>query len=290
MNQPPGSGCVATTPEVRSAEATEEDRRRAPSKVESPPAPTYDRAFFWGYAANGLLTTTNALLTRYVEFVRVHEPVHTEWQLGMIVGFGMIGALLMRLSLGGAVDRYGAGRMWQWCGLAAVLTCAAHLLLVRVDDAWVFFVRAAYQTSLAGVFGSSIVYVSRRGSPEKMAELIGTLGTSGFLGMFVGPVLGDVIFSLDLPAPVKVRLMFAAASALALFAWLCTFGAVRGEVRETHLPSGDSMFSLLRRHQPGAIMLVGVLFGVALVLTFSFFPDFAKQTHINGVGWFFTVY
>src|SRR5690606_39334128 len=37
--------------------------------------------------------------------------------------------------------------------------------------------------------------ISRRAPPERMAELIGTLGTSGFVGMILGPIFGDLLFA-----------------------------------------------------------------------------------------------
>lgn len=290
MNQPPGGATLPSAESPSAGALAASDDPSEPRWAVRDSAPAYDAAFFWGWTANGLITATNFLLSRYVEFVRIHEAERTEFQLGLIVGFGMIGALMMRMFLGGAIDRYGAGRMWQWCGLAAFLACAAHLWLARVDDAGVFVVRVAYQTSLAGVFGSSIVYVSQRATPERMAEIIGTLGTSGFLGMLAGPVLGDMIFALDASPQDRVRLMFALASAMALGSWLCTFKAVRGESRATPTAPREGMFELLRKHHPGAVMLVGVMFGVALILNTSFFADFARQSQLGGIGWFFTVY
>ena len=63
-----------------------------------------------------------------------------------------------------------------------------------------FLLRIAYSTGLAGAFGSSMVHVSRKASPNRMAEMIGTLGTSGFVGMVCGPRLGDELFRMAAPA------------------------------------------------------------------------------------------
>ena len=42
---------------------------------------------------------------------------------------------------------------------------------------------------VAGVFGASITYISTRAPAHRMAEIIGMLGTSGFVGMVAGTML-----------------------------------------------------------------------------------------------------
>ena len=49
--------------------------------------------------------------------------------------------------------------------------------------------------SLAGALGSSITFVSLQAPRHRVTEVIGMLESSGFLGMAVGPIIGDMIYA-----------------------------------------------------------------------------------------------
>ena len=63
--------------------------------------------------------------------------------------------------------------------------------MTTVDGPAIYVLRIIYQSSIAGVFGASITYISRRAPLSRVAEIVGTLGTSGFIGMMSGTTLGD---------------------------------------------------------------------------------------------------
>lgn len=75
----------------------------------------YDRIFWLAYLSNGLIAMANAAMVRYADFVNVVGG--EERQLGLIVGFGMIGSIIIRLAQGEAIDRYGEARVWLWSSL-----------------------------------------------------------------------------------------------------------------------------------------------------------------------------
>src|SRR6185437_4828394 len=116
-----------------------------------------------------------------------------------------------------------------------VVSCLAHLLVSTAHGPLIFICRTMLQTSMAGFFGSSIAYVAGRKSIAHMADAIGTLGTSGFLGIVLGTFIGDVA----LGDAEHYDLMFVVAAALGAIAivlgWLVPNGEIRA-ARRRRLP------------------------------------------------------
>src|SRR5690606_11799205 len=108
-----------------------------------------------------------------------------------IVGVGMIGSIFIRMAQGDAIDRYGASRIWLWSMIGYSISLLLHLLISTAYSPGAFLVRILMQASLAGIFGASITFVSLRVPARRMAEIIGLLGTSGFLGLMIGPLISD---------------------------------------------------------------------------------------------------
>ena len=152
------------------------------------PAPVlssgYDRAFWLTYLSNGLTTLANGMMVRYSDYVEAIGG--DEQQLGLIVGAGMLGSIAIRLAQGEAIDRYGAARIWFWSVVAYSVSLLLHLFVTSAYSPAVFLVRTLMQASLAGIFGASITYVSLQVPAKRMAEVVGALGTSGFLGLMIG--------------------------------------------------------------------------------------------------------
>ena len=116
------------------------------------------------------------MLVRYSDYVDVLGG--DEQQLGLIVGVGMLGSILIRLAQGEAIDRYGAAKIWFWSVMFYAVSLLLHLAVFSAYSPAMFLVRALMQASLAGIFGSSITFVSLRVPPKRMAEIVGALGTS----------------------------------------------------------------------------------------------------------------
>ena len=197
---------------------------RQPCTVEPPAG--YDRRFWWAYAANLLLASATSLLFRYADFVTLLGG--TEFHLGWIVGVGMVGSLAMRLFLGSWIDRYGARLLWIGSLLLFVVACLAHLAVASHTGATIYLLRLCYCCAVAGVGGASMTFVSMRTCNNRLAEMIGMLGTSGFIGIVVGTELGDLLFGSIGIVPTQVAQMFIIAAlfgVLALpFAWAASGG------------------------------------------------------------------
>lgn len=252
-----------------------------------------DRPFggsFWcAYVANTSLMLGVSLLFRYSDFVE--HLGGSEYELGWIVGIGMVGAVVMRLVIGLCVDRYGAANTWIVSELGVILSLVGHLGVDGVNSLEIYGLRMLYATSLAGAFGSSIVFVSLRAPADQIGATIGALGSSGFIGMALGPMLGDYLFSLPGGGRTPVDRMFYCALVAACVALAATVVGrwTAGPHRRTSrrpVPLGW----LLRRYHPGPVLLIGVAMGMGINMPFSFLRPFADRLGVDGTQTFFVMY
>jgi MFS family permease len=256
----------------------------------------YDAAFWKAFLANFLVTVSVAVLFRYADFITFLDG--TELHLGWIVGIGMVGSLSMRLFVGTRIDRHGPRSVWLFALLVLVLTFFAHLLITRHGGANIrepsvaiscAVLRIAMLSSLAGVYASSMTFISGRVSVIRMAELLGMLGSSGFLGIVLGTWLSDLLLNGQSNGSAEVDRMFLAAGLLGLAglvsAWWATAGYVHPAPRRR-----PPLWGLIRRYHPGRVMVMGIAMGFGLGLPTIFVRAFAAELHIPRIGMFFTVY
>ena len=98
-------------------------------RLSGPPAKTpgpspYGTPFWRAYLSNMAVMVAIALLFRYADFVTVLGG--TELHLGWIVGVGAVGSLLMRASLGTAIDHYGPRLVWDGSLIRFAASSFAH--------------------------------------------------------------------------------------------------------------------------------------------------------------------
>jgi len=313
-----------------------------PRQTKRPTA--YDRPFWLAYMSTLLMSAAASLLYRYADFVTVLGG--TEFHLGWIVGVGMVGSFAMRMVLGSWIDRYGAGLLWFGSTLLFVLTCFAHLTIASYAGTVIYLLRISYCCAVAGVAGASMTFVSMRAPNDRLAEMVGMLGTGGFLGIVVGTLLGDFLFGSITITSAQVAQMFIAAGLLGLlslpFAWAATRGEValrivsssplptnlrsvpgegpgvrasrraqptntnphpnplpkgEGTILPNPLPKGEgtvlpepSLLTLVRRHSPRTILVIGVAMGMGLGLPSTFLRTYATELGIPRIALFFLVY
>ncbi|MCH8921907.1 MAG: MFS transporter [Planctomycetes bacterium] len=256
-----------------------------PSSSENLSSP-YGPTFWLCYLANTLLMVAVSLLFRYADFVT--HLGGSELNLGLIVGIGMVGAIAMRVFLGIGIDRYGPRLIWLGSLSLFIISLLAHLAVTRVDGPAVYLVRIALTISLAGAFGASITYISLRAPVGRVAEMIGVLGSSGFVGIAIGPVLGDWVFRSGTSAQ-SVSNMFLYAAALTLLSLICTALATRGQVRRPARRRPPTL-GLLRRYHPGPLLLVAAAMGIGISLPFTFLRTYAEHLQIEHMRTYFLVY
>jgi MFS family permease len=255
---------------------------------ELPPA-AFGAPFWFSYVANTLMMVAVSTLFVYADFVR--SLGGSELQLGRIVGIGMIGAIAMRFVQGIGIDRIGARHVWLWSNAGFIVCCLLHLTIKSVDGWAIYLLRIGYQSCLAGFFGASIAYISGRAPIARLAEVIGTLGTSGFVGMMIGSRLGAHLLGAGTATRAQIDSLFIASAAAGALAFVCAFMATLGQVRKVHTRKHPPLWWLLRRYNPGLILLMSVATGMGLNLPTVFLRPYMVDIGMpDGVEYFFTFY
>ncbi len=250
----------------------------------------YGPRFWLTYVSNIGLMATVSLLFRYADFIE--HLGGTEKQLGLITGIGMFGAITARCFQGVAIDRYGAARVWHLSLMLLVVCLLGHLSIGSLSTPWVYTLRIVYTVSLAGAFGSSITYVSLRAPPSRMGEMIGMLGSSGFIGMAIGPSIGDWLFAGVSPESL-VNKLFLWATATATFSLVSAYAATYGEavaVLSNGKATVSGLWKNVRTFHPGWTLLVGFAMGVGIGMPGTFLSAFAAEREIANLVWFWLPY
>jgi MFS family permease len=245
-----------------------------------------------------LLAAAAAVLFRYADFITLLGG--TEFHLGWIVGIGMVGSFSMRLVLGSWIDRYGTRPLWLASSLLFAATCFAHLAVASHTGPAIYVLRISYCCAVAGINGAGVTFVSMRAPNNRLAEMVGMLGTGGFLGIMVGTLIGDVMFGSITIAAAQVAQMFIVAGVLGLLSLPFAWAATRGEIvarSSSPLPKGEgtaygepSLLTLVRRYSSGLILMIGVAMGMGLGLPSTFLRTYAADLSIPRIGLFFLVY
>jgi MFS family permease len=153
----------------------------------------------------------------------------------------------------------------------------------------IYLLRILLCCAMAGIYGASMTFISTRGPTQRMGELVGMLGTAGFLGIVAGTLLGDYLLGSVKVDHTQVAWMFITAGLLGAlsfpFAWLAAWSECRPKAVAT-----QSLWSLLRRYRLGTVLVVGVAMGLGLGLPQTFLRTYAAQLEIPRIGLFFLVY
>ncbi|MBS0211374.1 MAG: MFS transporter [Planctomycetes bacterium] len=261
-------------------------RTRRKPRAAAPEAhdrPRLGRGFWYTYLANFAMMVAVSVLYRYHDFVTAVGG--DEMQLGLIVGAGMVGATLMRLWQGSAIDIYGTRVVWIVSAGAFIACSLGHLLVDDASGVAIFALRIGWQMSLAGFVGASISFVSGLVSAQHTVEVVATLGTSGFLGTIVGNTLGDFLTA----AQFSHNHMFVVAAVLGTCMLLLGLMSGGGEAHSASRRR-PPLWWLVRRYHPGATIVMSVACGFGLSVPTIFLRPFAKSLGIIEISCFFLPY
>lgn len=260
----------------------------------------YGVNFWLAYAANLLLVAANAMTFRFAEFVATLGQAQghhggTEGISGWIVSTGMVSALLMRLWLGQGIDRYGARAIWLMTGFLYLAGCLGFLIPAGLT-AMLWLSRVAYQVGLAGMFSCSMVNIQNQVPPGRRTEVIGSLGSSGFLGTILGTQVADLLFKRLSPGDVLAWFgsplygtIFGSAAVLGALHMCVVMYLTREDV---HIRPAETPHALrlLSRYWPGAVVWVAISHGVVFSVTTVYLTRYATELKLRGIGTFFLGY
>ena len=250
-------------------------------------SPVYNRLFWLTYAANTVLVLANALTFRFAEFVTFLGG--TEQMTGTVISVGVLSSVAARFRLGQDIDSCGTRRLWLTSTMLFGIACG---LLVLTDGiTWVLYVaRIAFSIGIAGMFTCSMVNIQNVVPAERRTEAIGSLGTSGFFGMILGSLLGDVVFAALPDGSGRFTVLFSIALALGVVYLAFVMVITRGESRPEQQSQHPPIFWLIGRYWPGSVMLVALVMGAGLVVTTVFLTRLATERGIASIGTFFIGY
>jgi len=261
----------------------------APLSTDSVPSSEpsiYTRNFWLAYAANLALVTANSLTFRFADYVEFFGG--SKALTGAIVQAGLVAAIAFRLVLGRAIDRHGPRRVWLACCLVFGCGCLAYLAAQRLS--WVLWMaRICQQVGVAGMFTCSIVNIQDQVPAHRRTEVIGSLGSSGFIGTVLGTNLGDLIFHVWPEGRGPFVAIFGTTLLGGLLHTLIVLTLTR---QEQHVaPSvSPNPWHLLCRHWPGPVVWVSLAMGTSFAITTVFLSRFAAAAGLGGISLFFLPY
>jgi MFS family permease len=245
----------------------------------------YDRTFWIAYVANLLLVTSNAMTFRFAEFVQVFGG--TEKTAGFIVGCGTFAALAGRLFLGQAIDRFGVRRSWMTVATLYAIGC---VLIASVDSIGVLIYvgRIFFALGLAGMFTCSIFHAQNRAPVARRTEVIGNLGSSGFLGMICGSQLCDFV-GRTFAGRTESMFAFGCVAGLAIVYLTLVTIITRNDVH-TRPSITPAAHRLILQHWPGPVVIVSLLMGMYFIIPSVFLTRFSTNRELGGIALYWTCY
>lgn len=250
----------------------------------------YDRNFAIAFASQILFVLAGSLLAHYARWISFLGG--DERHVGWIMGVAPVISLFFRPWVGPWIDRLGVRGAWA-AGQALVFVVLPLNLVFDELGVGLFVLRMLTTLGMAVTFASSLTYVTLVAPPTRRTEAIGVFGAAGFAGMLFGPALGDLLLGGDVRRLVDFVAYFAVmAAAVALSSLLLSFvRSIPTNTQSQRVRVRDFLVTA-RKHWPGAILFVHVMFGVCMTVPFGFLAKFADDVDLarHGVGPFFMLY
>ncbi len=246
----------------------------------------YNRTFWLAYLANTALVLANALTFRFAELVNFLGG--NERLTGDIVAAGLAVSVLVRLSVSHVIDDFGTRKMWI---LTAVLFISGGLLFLLCTklSPLLYVARIAYFVGLTGMFACSMTHIQNQVPLHRRTEVIGNLGSSGFVGLILGANVGDWIIRAVPPGQTQFQALFGGATLVGVVYLIVVLVMTHGQHAERRQSSAPAYRQIVH-YWPGMVVLVAMIMGLGVVVTTVFLTRFATMQHIDGIGVFFTGY
>lgn len=263
-----------------------------PSALPSSPR-LYDRDFVLALASQTSFVIANTLIAHYSRWIEFLGGGVRD--VGWIMGGGAVLGLLLRPWMGQGINRLGPRTTWLIGYGVFAIGCCGNLLLDDLGPT-IYLLRSCHVLGAAIVFTSSLTYITRAAPVHRQAEAIGILGSGGFLGMLIGPALGDLFLSGDVRARGDFTVLFLVAGLGSLLPAIlvCLMRPRRDRDRGSSVKLSDFVRTSVK-HWPGTIVLVNIAFGVCMTAPFVFLASYVDQeklaiSGVSVIGLFFWCY
>ena len=134
------------------------------------------------------------------------------------------------------------------------------------------------------IFSSSLTYVTHLAPPGRRAEAIGTLGAAAFLGIVIGPYLGELVLSTSRTRD-EFETLFVGGAVLLLLpvSLVMLIRPAETEPGQGSIRLGEFL-KTARRHWPGMVVMMQITFGLCVTVPFVFLTKFVDDTGLVDTG------
>ncbi len=242
----------------------------------------YDRNFLLAMASQTSFVVANTLMAHYARWIEFLGG--NILQVGWIMGGGAVLGLVLRPWMGQGINRLGPRITWL-IGYAVFAIGTFGNLLLGDLGLGIYMLRSCLVLGAAIVFTSSLTYITRVAPPQRQTEAIGILGSGGFIGMLLGPVLGDLILSSAERTYGDFVVLFVAAGLGSLIpaVLVCLMKTPRHRDKESSVRLVDFLQTTVR-YWPGSVVLVNIAFGVCMTVPFVFLASYVDQDNLRIPG------
>ena len=251
--------------------------------------------FILSYIANLTLVTANTATFIFADWTAWLSEngnsfgTYQEELPGRIIQYGIAAALCCRLFLGQAIDRFGVRRVWIVMNLLALSGMWTFASLTELSGS-VIVGRILFVTGVGGMFTCGTFHIQSCVVEHRRTEFIALLGSSGFVGMVLGPHLAELIIRLtNENRDEYFPLIFSVATGLMVAVLGCVVLVTRGITRPQRAPR-PTLLRLMRAYWPGLIMGVAMAMGLTFVVPSVFLARFNQHEQLGGISTYWTAY
>ncbi|MCP4174550.1 MAG: MFS transporter [Fuerstiella sp.] len=257
---------------------------------------TSDPVFIFSYLANLTVVTANAatfIFADWVAWLAAHGSGATQYHEelpGRVIQYGVIAAITVRIFLGQSIDRFGVRRVWLFMSALNFFGLAIFASLTQLSP-MLYAGRILFAVGLAGMFTCGTFHIQSCVTERRRTEFIALFGSSGFIGMILGPQLSDVLRSLcnDNADDFFPRVFQATVVLIAAYI-VFLIQATRGLSRPEKHPTRPSLIRLTRDYWPGWVMLVAVAMGIVFTVPSLYLVRFTRHADFGGIATYWTTY
>ncbi|OHB28733.1 MAG: MFS transporter [Desulfuromonadaceae bacterium GWC2_58_13] len=245
----------------------------------------YTPSFVAMFLAN--LCTVSSFGAFFLFPLFITEHGGTEGDIGMIMGSFALASALCRPWVSEMIDRRGRKKSYLAGCLIMTLMPLCYLTFGGELDSFylpLIVVRIVHGVGLAICFTAIFTFVADLIPPGRLNEGIGIFGTSGLIGLALGPLVAEVVLRrFGFPQ------FFLLASLLAGSAMLITL--LLPEAYSPHRrEAGPSFFQVLARRKQLVVALLALLFGFGLAASGNFVAPMAKVRGLPFISLYYLAY
>jgi MFS family permease len=207
--------------------------------------------------------------------------------IGILMGALSLSSVLCRPWVSQMVDRLGRKKSYTIGTLILTMVSLTYLFIPGDIDRFFFFlflIRVLHGVGVALCFTSAFTYIADIIPVGRLNEGLGMFGTTGLMGMAIGPLIGETVLSL-----LGFRATFIAAGLLAFFALILHL-----PLPESYTPDSatkpQTFFQVLARRKILFVTFLAVLFGFGLAAYGSFASPYAHSLDLPLVSLYFVAY